>query len=77
MHAHRREAVPDGGPDPVRRQRARHAERRKAGAVTHPGGIPGPPDGCLPLRRGQAGQQVEDRVPALDIDAHVQPARQV
>jgi hypothetical protein len=77
MHAHRGQPVPDRRPDPVSRSRASQAQRWQERAVTYPRSAPGPPDGCRPLRGGEAGQQVEDLVPALDLGTYVQSAGQV
>jgi hypothetical protein len=77
MHAHRGQAVADRRPDPVRRFRASQAQRWQQRAVTYPRSVPGPPDGSRALRGGEARQQVEDLVPALDFGTHVQSAGQV
>jgi hypothetical protein len=77
MHAHRGEPVPDGRRDPVRGNRARQAGRWQRRAVADPGGAPGPPEGGLPLCRGEPGQQEKNCVLPPDLGAQVQPGRQV
>jgi len=77
VHARRGEPVPDGRRDPVRGDRARQAERWQRRAMADPGSAPGPPEGRLPLRRGESGQQEKNGVLAPDLGAQVQPGRQV
>jgi hypothetical protein len=60
--AHGRGAIPDRRPHPVHHYGAQDAWDREPRAVSHASTAPRPAQGSLPLRCGQAGQQVDDRV---------------
>lgn len=71
MSAHRARPVLEGGPHPVGRDGTGEPASWQLRAVPHPGAAARPVQCGTPLRRSQPGQQVNDGVPALGVDANV------
>lgn len=64
-------AVAPGGAEPIRHDGAGQPGGGECGPVPNAGAVARPLQGSTPLRRGQAGQQIDEGVAALGLHADV------